>query len=321
MTGELVKNIWLIGTGLMGREYAKVLTALNIDFIAVGRGEENAIKFEEVTKHPVIRGGLEKFIAGNPEIPSAVIVAVKVNDLFQIAKLLLDFGIKNILLEKPGVLNFTDACMLEEIINKCNANIFIAYNRRFYSSVLHAEKIIREDGGVTSFHFEFTEWSHIIEKLNNPKEVFKKTFLCNSTHVVDTAFFLGGKPEKLYALHTGGTKWHPASSVFAGAGESKKGALFSYLANWEAPGRWAIEILTKKHRLYLKPMETLQIQELASVNINSVELDDMLDKEFKPGLYLQTKAFLDNEFTRFLSLQEQKEMIEKYYLSMSGYDK
>ena len=67
-------------------------------------------------------------------------------------------------------------------------------------------------------------------------------------------------------------------------------------------------------------MESLQIQELGSVAVNPVIIDDHLDKEFKPGFYLQTKAFLNGEMSRFCTLEEQKEMIEKYYVKMSGYN-
>ena len=312
-------EVWLIGTGVMGIEYAKVLNALNIEFIAIGRGEANAKKFEEQAKHIVIRGGLEKYLTKYPKIPSAAIIAVGIESLAQITKQLLDFGIMNILLEKPGAMNYSEICKLLESANRHNANILIAYNRRFYSSVYKAEDVIREDGGVTSFFFEFTEWSNAIEKLVLPQTVFNNWFLGNSSHVVDTAFFLGGKPTKLYTLHKGGINWHPSSSVFVGAGESEKGALFSYHANWEAPGRWAIELLTKKHRLFLKPMESLQIQNLDSILVEPIVIDDKLDKEFKPGVYLQTKSFLDTDISRLCTLKEQKEMIEKYYLNISGY--
>lgn len=50
------------------------------------------------------------------------------------------------------------------------------------------KKIIAEDGGITSFNFEFTEWAHVIEKLDYPREVFENWFFVNSTHVVDLAF-------------------------------------------------------------------------------------------------------------------------------------
>ena len=314
-----MEKIWLIGTGLMGIEYAKVLSALQVDFIAIGRGIDNVKKFEEQASHTAISGGLERFLASRPEIPSAAIVAVGVDMLLQTTQQLLDYGLKKILLEKPGGKNYTDINELHKSANKADANILLAYNRRFYRSVLKAEEMIQEDGGVTSFHFEFTEWSHLIEKMNKPQDILNNWFFANSTHVVDTAFFLGGKPKNLFSLYKGGTSWHPSSSVFVGAGESEKGALFSYHANWESPGRWAVEILTKKHRLYLKPMEMTQVQQLGSVAVNPVEIDDILDKSFKPGLYLQTKAFIENDLKRFCTLQEQKEMIEKYYRPISGY--
>ena len=314
-----MEKIWLIGTGLMGIEYAKVLNALQVDFTAVGRGIDNAMKFEKQTSHAAISGGLERFIASRPEIPSAAIVAVGVEMLLQTTQQLLDYGVKKILLEKPGGKCYADIDELHKFSNKVGANIVLAYNRRFYRSILKAEEIIQEDGGVTSFSFEFTEWSHVIEKMDKPQDILNNWFFANSTHVVDTAFFLGGKPKFIYSLYKGGISWHPSSSVFVGAGESEKGALFSYHANWESPGRWAVEILTKQHRLYLKPMETLQVQQLGSVAVNPVEIDDILDKTFKPGLYLQTKSFIENDFQRFCTLQEQKEMIEKYYRPISGY--
>ena len=66
-------------------------------------------------------------------------------------------------------------------------------------------------------------------------------------------------------------------------------------------------------------METLQIQEIGSVAVTPVQLDNTLDKEFKPGLYLQVKSFLEGKTERFCSLQEQKEMIEEVYLKICRY--
>jgi hypothetical protein len=137
--------------------------------------------------------------------------------------------------------------------------------------------------------------------------------------VIDTAFYLGGKPKELAAFYKGGMDWHPASSVYCGAGISESNALLSYQANWEAPGRWVIEICTKIHRLIFKPMETLQIQNIGSIAVAPVSVDDHLDKEFKPGIYLQTKAFIEGDYSRFCTIQEQKEMIENFYNKMSGY--
>ena len=314
-----MKNIWLIGTGLMGIEYAKVLDNLHQPYIAVGRGETNAENFSRSIGHKPITGGLDGFLKTKPDIPETVIVAVGIESLTSTTSALLEYGVKKILLEKPGVGNPNEINELEKKAENCGATVILAYNRRFYASVLKAEEIIKQDGGVHSFCFEFTEWSHVIAPLQKTQVEHNFWFLGNSTHVIDTAFFLGGKPKILHAMHKGGLNWHPASSIFVGAGESEKGALFSYHADWEAPGRWVIEILTNKNRLLFKPMESLQIQQLGSVAVNPVEIDDKLDKEFKPGFYLQTKAFLENDLSRFCTLQEQKKMIKEIYLQMSGY--
>ena len=43
--------------------------------------------------------------------------------------------------------------------------------------------MIAEDGGVTSFNFEFTEWSHQIQHLQKASGVMDNWVLGNSSHV------------------------------------------------------------------------------------------------------------------------------------------
>ena len=91
----------LIGTEYMAKEYAKVLIGLDIPFDVVGRGETNCKNF--TTDFPgvnVIAGGLDQF--SFKETYSHAIVASNVESLAANTILLLDKGIKNILLEKPG---------------------------------------------------------------------------------------------------------------------------------------------------------------------------------------------------------------------------
>lgn len=312
-------NIWIIGASAMASEYVKVLKTLNKDFFVIGRGEKSALSFEEETGIKPIIGGLDSFIDTKPSVPSYAICAVGAEQLCLTAQSLIKYGVKNILVEKPGGLNMDDMKVTADMAAEVNANVYVAYNRRFYSSVLKAEEIIKEDGGVTSFNFEFTEWSHTIHPDHRPIELFNNWLLANSTHVIDTAFFLGGYPKEMTSLHSGEERidWHPSGSIFAGAGISETGALFSYQANWQAPGRWVIEILTNKHRLYFKPMETLQIQNLGSVGVDPVEIDDTLDKDFKAGFYLQTKAFIEGEADRFCTMMMQLKHMSQY-IKISG---
>ena len=219
---------WLIGTGFMGIEYAKVLNALEVAYTAIGRGTQNCQKFQEAVGKPAIEGGLENIWAMQPPVPACAIIAVGVENLFETTIQLLKFGVKKILLEKPG---FGEVHEFHEIV-KCaqeqKAAIYLAYNRRYYAATLAAKKIIESDGGVASFNFEFTEWSHTIKDLVKHPVEHQNWFMGNSTHVIDLAFFLGGEPAEM-ATFVGGADelaWHTRSAVFAGAGKAKNNALF-----------------------------------------------------------------------------------------------
>lgn len=300
-----MNKLWLIGAGSIAKEYAKVLNALGKEYIVIGRGKKNAdLFYDEIGVRPV-EGGLEAYLQESPEVPKSAIIAVNVQYLAETTIALMKYGVKKILCEKPG---FNDPSELDEVVavaKKTKSQVFYAYNRRFFASVLKAEEIIKEDGGITSMNFEFTEWGHVIENSDNPEEVKKHWMTANSSHVIDLAFFLGGEPKEMSCFTAGELSWHKPSR-FVGAGVTTKGVLFNYQANWEAPGRWAVELQTPLHRIYLKPMEQLQLQDKGSVKVYPVEIDDHLDKEFKPGFYLETRGFLCDDNTRLCSLEQQR---------------
>lgn len=310
--------VWLVGAGLMGVEYIKVLQKMGVPFCVIGRGEISAKKCEEKTGAKVIAGGLHRFLDSNPEKCKMAIVCVPVEELKDATAQLLNYGIDSILLEKPGAVDSRELKILCDKARQNNAKVFIAYNRRFYTSVITARKMIENDGGVTSFLFEFTEWSHEIENLKKHETVKQNWFLANSSHVVDLAFYLTGKPKVMECFTSGSLSWHSRSSVFTGAGYVESGIPFSYHANWAAPGRWGVEMLTKRHRYILRPMEQLQLQKIGSVSIETVELDCSIDVEFKPGLYRQVETFLEGKSNDLCTLEEQRKMMD-YYCRMANY--
>ena len=310
-------NTWLIGAGAMAQDYCKVLVAQGVNFEVVGRSIDGAKSFQTITGKPVQAGGLEKALCGN-SVPDCALVAVGVESLADVALQLIYAGTSRILIEKPGGLNTLQIQTISEAANKLNADVLIAYNRRFYSSTALARKLIAEDGGATSCNFEFTEWSHIISPMLKGAGVKESWFLANSTHVVDLAFHLCGFPKDWHFWHGGSLDWHPSAARFCGSGITEKDVFFSYHADWEAPGRWGLEVLTAKHRFVFRPMEQLQVTKLGSVKVESVELDDQLDKAYKPGLFMQTKAFLNRDDRFFCSIDEQLRH-SALYNEMAGY--
>ncbi|MGR5287483.1 Gfo/Idh/MocA family oxidoreductase [Vibrio maritimus] len=310
--------IWLVGAGLMSVDYAKVLDGQNVDYVVIGRGQASADEFKAKTGKEVAVGGLAKYVDGTSEIATHAIVSVGVAQLYETTKQLIQCGVKNILVEKPGGTTLDEVQSLSELAAQHKTHVYIAYNRRFFSSVIDAKKRIAEEGGVTSFNFELTEWAHVIEKIDKPESVLSKWFLANSTHVADLAYYLGGKPSELVSFVEGSLKWHDTGAVFAGAGKSESGALFSYAANWESAGRWAVEVLTRENRYIFRPMEILQAQKRGTIPLVAIEVDDSVDKEYKPGLFKQVEAFIRGDVSSLCSLKEQLELFPVYE-KMAGY--
>ena len=280
----------------MAQAYAKVLIHLEKEFKVVGRGNESANKFKSEIGVQPLTGGIEAFLRDNNFCDlDYVIITTGTEALMPILKMVLISGAGKILIEKPAAISIDELLENEVFLRPYGDKVFVAYNRRFYASVQEVIKLIAEDGGLESMHFEFTEWAHKIEPLQKAEGVKENWFFANSTHVVDLAFFIAGKPKdwKAYS-QSGKLGWH-SKTKFAGSGITEKDVLFSYHSNWESAGRWGIELMTSKRKFYLKPLELIDIQKVGSVLIESHEFDKELDILFKPGLLLQLNYFINNK--------------------------
>lgn len=314
------KPILLVGAGLMAVDYAKVLLSLGKEIVVVGRGKKSAENFKDQTNLTPILGGLDNYLKTNKKLPATAIVAVSEENLGVATHQLLNANFKSILVEKPGGLGFEDIRKVAQLAKLKKSKVYVGYNRRFYTSVQKAQEIIKKDGGVLSFFFDFTEASFRIEPLVRAPGVKEDWFLQNSTHVIDMAFFLGGSPKKIYPLKAGKLSWHKKGAIFVGSGKTIDGALFSYISNWTSPGRWTVEIMTKKHKLIFKPLEKLQIQESGTFAVTEFPLDDTLDTLFKPGIYKQVQSFLgDRQSLRSNDLKKNLCTIEEQVKNLKHY--
>lgn len=301
----------------MAIQYAKVLKGLEMPFVVVGRGQQSSDDFKVATGVQPFVGGVDAFFPSF-HIVTHAIVAVSVEQLEGTTIFLLENGVKNLLVEKPGGMTLAAIERINILAHEREASVYIAYNRRFLSSVIMARDLIKEDGGVTSFNFEITEWSDSIQRVHKAEGVKENWFFANTSHVTDLAFYLGGKPREISAFTAGSLPWHSRAARFCGAGETLEGALFSYSGDWMAPGRWAVEILTRKRRFIFRPLEKLQVQLINSVSIETLDMDQTLDLDYKPGLYLQVKNFIYLDFSNMCSLEEHLEN-SKLYARMAAY--
>lgn len=289
-------NVLLFGSGYMGREYLRVLKELNCSVTIVGRDEEKAKKLAVEFGQPS-QSGYGGGVAALDTIDCAhvdlAIVAVSAEVLKGVTLACLQKGIKKILVEKPGALDLGE---LEEI--KANVpddvRFRIAHNRRIYNSVQSLKKLIKEDGGAIGCFFDFTELEQYLLQTKKDKRVTARWGFANSAHVIDTAFFLIGKPIELHADRSGSWECHPSGTVFVGHGKTAT-CLFSYFASWEGAGRWNIEIATRRGRYKLSPLEELQFCAKNQFAWQTLDLPDDDDTRFKPGLLKMTKSMLNDE--------------------------
>jgi len=315
MSNNISKHVWLVGAGSMALEYSKVLDALNITKTVIGRGETSAQTFTDKTGWGVITGGIDAFLASKPEKPDTVIVAVNVIDLAKTTTSILGYCQPKILLEKPGAITTAEVSSLKSCPG--SENIYIAYNRRFFASTQAVRKMLIEDGGATSCTFEFTEWGHRIDEIKdqkNPTEL-AHWLIANSSHPIDLAFNLSGYPKEMTSTVKGALPWHPSGSAFVGSGLTEKDVTFSYHANWAAPGRWWVEVMSSTRRFRMCPLETVQVQLKGSVAWDNVNIDLSQEKEFKPGLYRMVETFLEDtpspELCTFKQLHQHFSILQK----------
>ena len=309
MSNNIKDSVWLIGPGNIGRDYVKVLEEFNLDITVIGRSKKENFPL------PVYDKGLDLFLSSKileDEIARYAIVAVNESELYSTTRTLLNEGVKNVLVEKPGSLSKVELLDLNKIATKMNCNVYIGYNRRFYKSVQKCREFLKNSKPL-NVNFEFTEWTHTIDLNHYTNSELERFFLCNSSHVVDLVFHLFGEPKSLNSYTSGGLDWHPSSSVFSGSGKTVNDVLFSYNANWSSAGRWGIEINLDDYKLILKPLEKLQIQRKGSLEVDEIELDDAVDVSYKSGLYNEVKAFLSGDTKLLCSLDEQINNFKWYY--------
>ena len=279
------RKILLMGCGSMALEYAKALESLGAEVVAKGRGQASADRFHRVT-------GILPFLIWPSDFDLSkfdlVIVCVSELELTSAALEAIKLGAQNLLIEKPGASSPEDLKTIAEEAAKANCRVRIGFNRRFYQVVEILRRGLEKDGGAIAVHFDFSERSRVVGKLDKPKELKRKWLWHNSTHVFDTVHYLVGPIQFHSITRAGFLKWHPDGSVFAGSGITQAGALVSFNSSWEAPGGWEIVAWSRLRKFRLRPMETLSIQSHTEEDLSFREED--LDLEgLKPGI----KALLE----------------------------
>ncbi|MCR9204820.1 MAG: Gfo/Idh/MocA family oxidoreductase [Halobacteriovoraceae bacterium] len=306
----------IIGTGQMGRQYCLALKKLKRDFLVLGNTETSSIKFKEEMNVEVFPGSFannESIFEGN-EFENVYLVVLENQISNCLEELNKRQSFKKVFIEKPGAANPEELRKLAKRMPE--DKFFVSYNRRFYQSVRKLETLIKEEGGVTSCHFDFTEATDRILSLNIPNERLEHWLFLNSTHVIDLAFYLIGDPRSMTCKNSGEKSWHGTGDHFMGMGESNRGIPFTYNSDWGCPGRWGIELTTSESKYFLKPMEQLHVQRKGTFSVEEISLEKT--DGIKEGIFEIVEDASSHQMDRFLSLSDHAEKSNLYELIKFG---
>ncbi len=304
-------NILIIGAGPISIDYAKVIDALNVKYVIFQRSSSNKKVPDNLNliKRDSIKDlDLNEF--------THIINCVDLENQAKVNFFLLQNSNAKILSEKPGFIFEADYLKALNLSKEIKSNFFVAYNRRFFQSVIKLKELSELDGGITSMHFEFTEWQKSVEETNISMKLKEKWALLNSSHVIDLAFFICGNPKDINCETFAALDWHPRSAIMKGYGVTFLGIPFSFSSDWSSAGRWEINIFTKRRKFILSPLEKLKYIEKETVLIKDFE---MSNDNFKHGFYKQIDSFLFNNAKNIPSL-ENAYYLNKIVTKICGYE-
>ena len=305
-------KILIVGSGLIAIDYAKVMHSLKVNYVILQSTISNKVITDYL--YSVKRDSIKEFSLTEF---THIINCVDLENQAKLNLYILENTKAKILSEKPGFIYETDFLKAFNLNKNYKKEFFVAYNRRFFDSVIKLIKLCELDKGITSMHFEFTEWEKSVKETKISEKLKEKWALLNSSHVIDLAFFISGMPKNIKSENFGSLDWHPKSAIMKGYGTTIRGIPFSFSSDWSSAGRWEINIFTKRRKFILSPLEKLKYIYKDSIEIH--ELDFNENKNFKDGFYDQIKSFFFNKSKNIPSLQEAYDL-NKIISKISGYE-
>jgi len=283
-------RVAIIGAGGMARRHLEVLRSIpEAEVVAVSsRGLERLEKLASDFE-------IDHRFRSNEEMlktvrPDAVLVTVNAVNLYEVTLLCIEHGI-SALLEKPPGLTASQTESLLGASKRVEGQYMVGLNRRFYSVIQGAKKIVDDSGGLVSVLIQTTEDVAAIRTSGlHPAEVLEHWMAANGIHCIDLLRFFGGDVASVYAFSSAWKDRTPDS--YGALIRFKNGAIGHYVSNWTSPGRWEVTAYGFDMRVDLSPLEEGKVTTRGG-SVSPLRKDD-IDVKFKPGFYAQDKYFVDH---------------------------
>jgi len=217
----------------------------------------------------------------------ADLVVISVNELALYKICLESFKFPwKLLVEKPVGYNYEEAQLISALALNTRAQVFIALNRRHYSSTKNVIAELRDDYGQRVVQVFDQENPAVAKEAGTPQKVVDNWMYANSIHLIDYFnVFCRGKitgVQNLIRLNNDSPFFLLSKLSFS------SGDIGLYQAIWEGPGPWAVNITTQLNLWELRPLEKVTKQTYKSRVKEDIAVDQW-DITFKPGIRCQAQ--------------------------------
>ena len=190
------------------------------------------------------------------------------------------------LVEKPVGYNLEIANIINEEAEKYNRDVFVAFNRRHYSSTRNLLLELSKSNERRYIHIYDQENPNAALESGQPELVVKNWMYANSIHLIDFVLLFGrGTIENIENIIPFSENYILTKIEF------DSGDIVIYEGIWNAPAPWSVVVNTKSKRWEMRPIEKLYFQDFTSRELQEFHLDD-LDIVYKPGLKVQAEEML-----------------------------
>lgn len=282
MSSDVAREIRvaIIGAGRMAREHARAFLDIS-DVKLVGIHSRTKSKAEVISAEMGIQGvydSIEELY--DKSRPDLVIIAVSILAAREVCRRCFAFPCK-LLLEKPPGYNLAEAEAIQAMARISNHQVWVALNRRFYSSTQAMMAGLAEEEGPRFIHVQDQQDRDESKRNGQPDLVIQNLMFAVSIHVIDYLSFVGrGEVTRVTRAFPKG-KWD--SNAVIATVEFSSGDRGIYEGIWDAPGPWFVAVNTPRIRWELRPLEQAAFQRRGERTLQPVA-PHAWDVQFKPGL-------------------------------------
>lgn len=246
------------------------------------------------------RGRAESLAAGYPQMSvcdsvedlynktRADIVVVTVRELAMAAIAVECFKFPwVVLLEKPAGYDLADATRILDAAQKASSKVYVALNRRAYSSTRGALAELNTIEGKRFIKILDQQDQQVARNIvKEPEPVVQNYMFANSIHLIDYFRVFGrGGITKIVPV----VPWNPVEpGIVVTKIEFSSGDIGLYEALWDGPGPWAVSVATPQKRFEMRPLEQVTVQLRGERRLSTLDVSSN-DTSFKPGLLLQAQ--------------------------------